>query len=392
MQSAEQEPASDHLTFARWIAGILRRWRLVAAVMGATLIIGVTATLVIPPVWRSGASFVANSSSSSKLQGAVSGGSGIGGLISQLGGSVGGDPSESPNFYIQLLASRELRTRVVQSRFPNPRTDAPNDSATLVDLYRIRQSDPQRRVEIAIKNLLDAMHSSFDPKTNLVFFTVDAQWPELSAQIANVIIQRVSTFNRETRVSRAKSKRLFLEERLDSARAALNQAEDRQRVFYDQNRQWRTSAMLTMEEARLRREMDAATDLYQTLRGQLEVARIDEFNDAALITVIDSAVVPRKAQWPRYKVLGLTAIVLGFLVGVLLAGSAAVLADWRERNPDSWRDFRSALTTAKSEVASMMGIRRKRGTSPPAAHSVAPQQPAVPDRADEPVRARRPVA
>lgn len=397
MQTGEHSPASDHLTFTRWLAGILLRWRLIAAVTIATLVIGFAATFIIPPVWRSSASFVANTSGSSRLQGALGSGSGaIGGLISQLGGSVGGDPSESPNFYIQLLTSRELRTRVVESRFPNPRTVAPNDSATLVEIYKIKQKDPQRRVEIAIKKLSDATHAGFDPKTNLVLFTVDAQWPQLSAQIANLIIARVSAFNRETRVSRAKSKRLFLEERLDSARTELNQAEDRQRVFYDQNRQWRTSAMLTVEEARLRREMDAATELYQTLRGQLEVARIDEFNDAALITVIDSAVAPRKAQWPRYGVLGITALVLGLVAGTLIAGSAAVLADWRERNPDAWNDFRSAVRTTRHELGSLIGMggKRRRETSAPVAtyppSHAAPQQPAL---VEEPAaRVQRPVA
>ncbi len=399
MQIADRASASDHLTFTRWLAGILLRWRLIAGVTLATLIAGLVATLVIPPVYRSSASFVANASSSSKLQGSLGGAGGIAGLISELGGGVGGDPSESPNFYIQLLTSRELRTRVVQSRFPNPRTDAPNDSATLVDIYKIKQKDPRRRLEIAIKNLSDAIRASFDAKTNLVLFTVDAQWPELSAQISNVIIERVSAFNRETRVSRAKSKRLFLQERLDSARIVLNQAEDRQRVFYDQNRQWRTSAMLTVEEARLRREMDGATQLYQTLHGQLEAARIDEFNDAALITVIDSAVAPRKAQWPRYGVLTITTLVLGFLAGILLSGSATVLADWRALNPEAWGQFRSAWTKTRSELGSAVGLGRKSppaATNSPGTHAAARagSSPAPPPllAEDASSRAQRPVA
>ena len=387
MQIAEQAAALGHLTFTRWLAGVLLRWRTVVAVTIVTLVLGLAATLIIPPVYRSNASFVANSSSSSKLQGAGTSSSGLGGIISQLGGNMGGDPSESPNFYVELLASRELLTRLLESKFPNPRTDAPRDSATLLTILRIKKSDPKRQMELGVKKMLDATHPGLDSKTNLVWFSVDAQWPELSSQIANRLIELVSNFNRETRVSRAKSKRTFLQMRRDSAQTALREAEERLRVFYEQNRGIIIAPSLRYEEARIKRDGDLASDLYMNLDRQLEVARIDEINDAALITVIDSAVVPRKAQWPRFGVMLITGTALGLLFGILLAGSAAILADWRERNPDSWSDFRSALATTRGELGSVIGRRKKGHQSP------APAPGLSTARSEEPIAsAQRPVA
>jgi capsular polysaccharide biosynthesis protein len=52
VQIAEQAGASNHLTFTRWLAGIFLRWRLVVAVTVATVIIGLAATLIIPPIYR----------------------------------------------------------------------------------------------------------------------------------------------------------------------------------------------------------------------------------------------------------------------------------------------------------------------------------------------------
>lgn len=399
MQIAQPDTASDHLTLTRWIAGVLLRWRLVAGITLAMIVIGMIATFMIPPVYRSHASFVANSSSSSKLQGAGSATSGLGGLISQLGGSVGGDPSESPHFYVELLESRELLTRLLLSRFPNPRTEIPRDSATLLSILRIKRADPQRQLEVGVKKMLDASHPGMDPKTNLVWFSIDAQWPELSAQIANRMIGLVSSFNRETRVSRSKSKREFLQTRHDSAQTALRSAEERQRVFYEQNRGFISAPSLKYEEQRIRREVDLASDLYINLDRQLEVARIDEINDATLITVIDSAVVPRKAQWPRYGVLLFSATAIGLLIGFLVAASAAVIGDWRERNPDSWSEFRAAVKTTRAELRSIMGFgsrNRVPSLAPtetyPTVLPAAPQS-AQPVRADEPAAmARRPVA
>lgn len=384
MRIAEQEAASDHLTFTRWVAGILLRWRTVVAVTIGALLIGIAATLIIPPVYRAQASFVANSSSSSKLQGASAGTTGLGGIISQLGGTMGGDPSESPNFYVELLGSRELLTRLLQSRFPNPRTAAPHDSATLLTILKIKKSDPQAQMEVAVKNMDKAISAGLDPKTNLVWFSVDAQWAELSAQIANRLIDLVSSFNKETRVSRAKAKRTFLQMRHDSAQTALRDAEERERVFYEQNRGVIMAPGLKFEEGRIKRDVDLASDLYINLDRQLEVARIDEINDAALITVIDSAIVPRKAKWPRYGVMGITAILLGGLAGLLLAGSAAVMADWRERNPDSYQDVRAAMRTFRYELA-RLGRREKRTSD-------SPVKPVTPASEEAIARVQRPVA
>lgn len=288
----------------------------------------------------------------------AAGASGLGEIMTQLGGGFGGDPSESPNFYIQLFQSRELLTRLAQSRFPNPRTDNPRDSATLIDILKIKKKDPRLRMELAIKKLTKAIAAGFDIKTNLVAFTVDMQWPELASQVANVLVEEVSSFNRETRVSRAKSKRLFLESRHDSAQMQLRVSEDRQRFFYEQNRGLLTSPALRAEDARIRRDVDLASDLYLNLQRQLEIARLDEINDAALITVIDSAIPPRKAQWPRYGALLFTSTAIGLMLGLLVAGSIAVLADWRARNPESWSDFEHSLGRARSDVRSAIGIRR----------------------------------
>jgi hypothetical protein len=74
--------------------------------------------------------------------------------------------------------------------------------------------------------------------------------------------------------------------------------------------------------------------------------------------VIDKAIPPRKAQWPRYGALLFTSAAVGLMIGLLVAGSLAVLADWRLRNPESWSDFEHSLGRARSDVRSAMGVRR----------------------------------
>lgn len=331
MPSADR---STQLTIGTWIAGIVWRWRLIAKVVAVTLIAAAVAAIVVPPVYRTHASFVTNSSSAGKLAGMLGGTSGVlGGLATQLGMGSVDDPSMSPNFYTELIRSDELSRRLVNSRFADPRTDNPHDSASLVDILRVRSSDPDRRVEMAMKKMAQSITVDYDGKTNLVNIYVDARWAELSAAIAQRTIDLVTAFNKEQRNLRSSAKRAFLSARLDSARMGLARTEDQQRMFYDQNRSWQRSPQLVIEQARIQRNLELATDLVLTLQRQFEAARLDEISDAALITPVDPPVRPRKALWPRYWLLLASALATGTILGILVAGCAVILADWRARNP-----------------------------------------------------------
>ena len=345
------------LTFGVWLAGIIARWRLVVIVLLGTLVVAALAVILLPPVYESHASFVTAGSSSSKMAGALSGSSsGLQGLASQLGVSAGGDPSESPNFYVKLIESEELRRRLLNSKFLDPRGQSPHDSARLLDILRLKSSDPQRKMEMGVKEMGRAITSDFDLKTNLVTLAVASRWPELAAAIGNRTIGLVDAFNHEQRVSRARSKRMFVQSRLDSARVELQNAEEQQRIFYEQNRQWRNSPQLVFEEGRMRRNVDVASDLFLTLQRQFESARLDEFNDAAEITVVDPAVPPRKAKWPRYGLLLFSSLFIGTMLGLLTAGSATILSDWRGRNPAT----ASALSNSLATLPFPLGERRRR--------------------------------
>jgi uncharacterized protein involved in exopolysaccharide biosynthesis len=343
--------SDDHLTFSRWFADTLVRWRTIARVVGLTFVAAVLAVIFIPPVYRSQASFVANSSASSKLASGLAGGAGpLGGLATQLGMGATLDPSESPNFYIQLMQSRELLTRLLKSRFADPRSSSLKDTVQLLDLLRIRKNDPQRKLELGIKQMSKDINGKFESKTNLVWIDVDAEWPELSAAIANRTIELVTAFNKEQRTSRARTKRVFLEGRVNLARSELQSVEAKHRAFYDQNRLWRSAPELIFEEKQLQRDEDQAADLYLSLQRQFESALLDEVNDAALITVVDSAVPPRKAEWPRYGVLLVSTLTAGLLLGFLVAGAAAILADWRKRNPDSAVHLGGSIVRVTREI------------------------------------------
>jgi uncharacterized protein involved in exopolysaccharide biosynthesis len=356
----EEQPrrAPVPLTFARWLAGTVERWRMVVWTAVVALAISVAAMVFIAPKYRTKASFVTNGPAQVKLPGALGGGA-LSGVASQLGLPGAGDASESPGFYAELIRSRELRTRLLQSRFEDPRTAAEGDSATLLDIMDIRKTDRQRALEIGIKRLDKTVRPNVDNKTNLVVVTVDAKWPDLSAAIANRTVDYVNGFNLEQRQSRGRAKRIFTEGRLKTAQGDLDAAEERLRAFYEKNREWRSAPMLTFEEARLRRRIDASSDLYMTLRREFETARISEANDAPVITRVDSAVPPRKKQWPQPVLVLPTVAFVGCLLGVLVAAAATLLADWAARHPEEASVLRAAFGGMRRDLMPVGGRARR---------------------------------
>lgn len=361
----ELAQSSDHLTLSRWLAETLLRWRLIALVMGLTLVAAVAAVLIIPPVYRTTVSFVANTTgSSSRLPAsALSAAGPLAGLATQLGVGSGVDPSESPNFYIELTQSRELLTRLLDSRFRDPRGNSPTDSARLIDILRMRGSDPQRRMEKGIKKMSKSISGTVDLTTSLVVLDVDARWPELSAAVANRTIELVNDFNKEQRVSRVRSKRIFLEDRVAKARADLTATEDRLREFNEENRSWRAAPALVFEEQHLQRDVDRTEELYLQLQRQYESTLLDEVNDAARITVVDAGVPPRRPLWPDYVVLAVSVPFAGLFLGFMVAGAAAVHADWRSRHPLSASYLSGTVRRVKGEIRNAFTRSAARRTS-----------------------------
>jgi len=344
---------AERITFAALLAGTLARWRGAIVVATATVALALGLSLVLPPSYRATASFVTTDAGLKMNLGGLGGldaEPGLAGIASQFGLGSGRDPSESPAFYDQLLSSRELLTRVLLSRFADPRAPTVADSLTLLAILRIHDDDSQRALETAVKQLRRKMRVRVDLKTNLVVLTIDTRWSRLSADAANRAVALVSAFNKEQRLSRARARGDFLATRVAASQTELRAEEDSQRLFYERNRSWQNSPGLMVEERRLRRQVETANTLYLSLRQQYETARIDEVNTTPVITVVDQAVPPRRRQWPQRTLIVLTAAFLGVVLGVLWSAARELFTHWARHNPDDVAMLVRTATRVRQEV------------------------------------------
>ena len=275
--------------------------------------------------------------------------SGLAGIAGQFGINLGGEGSRSASFYAEVAKSRDILLRVLLSRYPDPRTpDTAADSATLMDIYA-PAGDSLLRLERAVAQLDRAMSLEVDLPTSLVRLSVTDGSPEIAAAVANRVVAAIDDFNTDSRQSQARRRRQFIEVRTGEAAAELRRAESLLEEFQERNRAWQHSPQLTSAQSRLRRGVELRQEVFLTLSRELETSRIEEIDDAPVISVIQRAVPPRFKSAPRRGVI----IVLGGVLGVLLAlswvGATELLHRLRVADAEGFRALAGRLRGGRGD-------------------------------------------
>lgn len=239
-------------------------------------------------------------------------------LAGQFGVNVPGVGGEelSPAFYQELLQSREILYRVASRSY----TVEGMGSVSLTDLLEIDEDTEPLRVEETIEELRDDIVAiATGRETGILTIEVTTEWPDLSKAIADRLLDEIQVFNLDTRRSQAAAERVFIEARVDSARLALNAAEDAMQGFLQANRRYENSPELTFQAERLQREIARQQQVYTGLVQSFEEARIAEVRDTPVLTVLQTPFFPPGPDDRGLLLAIALGLVLGGMAGVVLA-------------------------------------------------------------------------
>jgi uncharacterized protein involved in exopolysaccharide biosynthesis len=264
----------------------------------------------------------------------------LSGLAAQFGvGLPSNDPMQSPQFYADLVSSREILQGVADTRYRFP-TDTGEVEGTLYELYQPEGETPERRRDALLEELRDQVKASPTEQTGVVHVAVATQYRQLSPRIAERILDLVNAFNLQTRQSQARAERRFVEQRLAEVRSELREAENQLQAFLQRNREFASSSALAFERQRREREVDTYRSLYTDLAQNFEQARMDEVRDTPVITVLEQPEAPSLPD-PRHLIRkGMLALLGGAVVGVFLSFAAAYLERLRESDVEEYEQFR----------------------------------------------------
>lgn len=309
-----KRPAEHELALIQLVNILLRHRRLTARASAGVFTLVVLVTLILPRSYTTEGAFLPNSPAGTNAMSAIA---------AQYGFSLpGGDGGFSPEFYSELLRTRAMLTRLVDTEFEDVRVrlgmfrPAESRSGTLVDLFDIDHENPRQARELALRRLRDMVSVSTGRFSGTVRFSVTSPTPELSHSIATRILELVHDFDTSRRQSRAAAERRFSEARMEAALAELRATEDSLQAFLQRNRMIQ-SPELQFERDRLQREVSMRQQVYSALAQAYERARIDEVRNTPVVTVIQEPHAPVLPNQRRLLLKGLLALVFGAAFGAI---------------------------------------------------------------------------
>ena len=293
----------------------IRKWAL-SSFLGGAAMVGVVFSL--PHRYESSASFTP----------AVSGASSISSVAQSLGLDAGGDATQSPDFYSDLVTTDEIYSRVLAQLFPAP--EQSSNVRRVIEEYAEPSTDTLHQLDVAMRRLRGLMTVSPSRRTGIVKLTVRASTPARAQYVAGAFIGEVDRYNQLVRRRQVTANRQFIEGRLAIAREDLRRREDSLKVFLEGNRNLENSPQLKLEGDRLTRTVLLQHSIVTALAQSYEQSRIDEVRDTPGISIVQPPIYPRKAASRNGALLVLVGVVLGALVGLFWgADGRARIAGWR---------------------------------------------------------------
>lgn len=351
-------PQADHdgaesLSLFRLGTILLAHWRLFVALPLTFFLGAAVLSLAKPPRYTSASRFLP--------EGVQIASSDFSALIRQSGlrdmatASFG---TRSPEFYVELLRSKELLSELAATRLP-PVLAKPGRSV-VADAVAMDVPDSVARRKAAVNVLGKRLATAIEAKTGIITLTTVDRTPEMALFLNVRLLELINEFDLRKRQSQARAEREFIQTRLAEARTELEAAEAASEQFLRQNRDYRGSPELSSVAARLQRRVELRQGVYTSLAQALEQARIEEARNTPRVTIVDN---------PQHSVRRLGAgttlnAIGGFTLGVLLAlgiafGSAYVQRERVER-PQEYDEFRSMSRELRAELIG----RRQRPSTP----------------------------
>lgn len=354
-------PDARQITFLETLNVLLRSRGLIMLCAFIVPTILCTIALVSKRQYTATASFVAQSGK---------GMGGMSGLAAQLGVNLPtGGEAESPQFYVDLLQSRAI-LRTLADRSYSATRDGRTVVGTLADFYEIHEENPGRRRELTIRRLRKAVGASLATKTGIVTVGVTMPSPTLAKAVTDSLITELNIFNLGRRRSQASAERQFFAGRVQEVKDSLALAENRLADFRSGNRDFRGSMRLALVEDQLQREVGIRQTLYSSVLQMYEQAKLDEVRDTPIITVLESPEVPIDPDPRGLIARGILGLVVGMIIGIVLAFGRAGLRRAAEDSPTDLTEYErlksqmmhDLLFPWRPAVRAVQG-RRKRNTT-----------------------------
>jgi uncharacterized protein involved in exopolysaccharide biosynthesis len=335
-----EPPDQTELSIVSLVNTVLRhRWMIVIIALATAAYAGYKSAQ-LPRVFTSESQFMPKGGrGQSQLQG----------LAAQFGIGGGGDPTQSPQFYVDLLRSRAVLAGVGDREF-HVRTDSGMKIGNIAKIYGIRNTDSVGRAAAITNTIRGKTRAVVSARTGVITLRVSDRRPDMAVQLNQALLDQVNIFNLSQRQAQAGAEREFIEKRLVDAQAQLSQAESNLQSFLMENRDFRSSPNLSLEFDRLNRAVNSRQSLYNALASSYEQAKIEEVRDLPVITVLEPPDYPIQPDPRRTRRKATLGLLVGFVLGIALAFFRDRVAENRKIRSDEFAELAALKREALGDL------------------------------------------
>jgi len=246
---------------------------------------------------------------------------GLAGLASQFGVNVPTGASadlSSPSLFPELLRSRTFAEKILDKKFYTKKF---GKNLSLLAILTHGNDPPEfgrdTLVTSALKALGEILEFDQDPTSTFSVIKVTASEPVFAKELAEVTLAELEALNRFYKSQTVNEKTNFIANRISSVEKDLELSETSLKEFNERNRQI-SSPALQLEQGRLGRDVEIQKGIYLTLKQQLELAKIEEVQEASIVQVLDTPQVPLGPTNIKLKRSVLLAGILGIGLGIMI--------------------------------------------------------------------------
>ena len=247
------------------------------------------------------------------------GSGGLAGLASQFGVNVTQGTEESlsnPSLFPELIKSRTFAERILDNPFY---TEIYERRLPLLAILTYGEGVPKFGRDTLIQQAMSVFRDmvNFESQGSFSLLTVEASDPRFARDLNKVVLDELQKLNRYFKSRHVGEKINFIDSRIASVEIDLKRSEQTFKAFLEQNRQI-SSPALQLEQERLSRGVEIQKGVYLTLKQQLELAKIEEIQEASIVQVLDEPHAPLGPSNKNLKINVLLAGVLGLGLGIMV--------------------------------------------------------------------------
>lgn len=289
-----QQVNNDEIDLREYLGVLIRRWRVIALLVIIIPIVALLYSLTQSPVYEAKTTILIRSG------GSISSLSQYAGLVGMLGINLSAGGAGNLGDLTELLKSQAVAAKVL-------------DDLDLV--HRIKGWDSSK---LQRQQLVSAVGGFLKPtKTigNVVEIKVEANDPQLAADIANGFINALSYYWAELNFTEAQNKLRYIETEIPRVERELKVVEGKLKLSPEGG----GPNILGGGQGGIQRDYDIYNSVYTMLRKEYESNKLEASKEIPPFSVIDKAEKPLSKSKPKPKQNVMIGVVIGLFAGVFLA-------------------------------------------------------------------------